>query len=33
MKISLLAVASLVFSAEAFSTINPAKTGASIADK
>jgi dTDP-4-amino-4,6-dideoxygalactose transaminase len=33
MKISLFAVASLVFSAEAFSTINPQKTGASIEEK
>jgi dTDP-4-amino-4,6-dideoxygalactose transaminase len=33
MKISLLAVASLVFSAEAFSAVNTQKTGASIADK
>jgi hypothetical protein len=32
MKISLLAVASLVFSADAFSTINTQKTGGKIAD-
>lgn len=33
MKISLLALATLAFSADAFSTINTQKTGASIADK
>jgi len=33
MKISLLALASLVFNAEAFSTITPQQTGASTADK